>query len=317
MRPDAFAAVMATGIVSVAVAGHGFRGLGDILLVLVAGLLPVLILAVAIAWRRHRWRLRDLGVVLPLFTFVAANAVLATRLAGHRIAVGTLTVAALAAWLALVPIAARQMWRCGGADLRDQARGGWELASVATSGVAILLAEQRMVVQAVAFWTVAIGFYVLMTSLIGWRVWHEADVSVLVPPDAWILMGALAIATLAGAHIHHHTQGWAAADIRWVTAGTWAVATGWIPVLMFIALRHLRRLAALGAGAWWWAMVFPLGMYSVATQALATETGWSPLRAVSWAFCWVALLGWLSLASGVLARTIGHWWSNSRREASA
>jgi hypothetical protein len=65
VRPDVFAAVMATGIVSIAAADHGFRVVSDNLVVLAAVAIPVLIVVMARAWpprlapcraRRCCWR---------------------------------------------------------------------------------------------------------------------------------------------------------------------------------------------------------------------------------------------------------------------
>ena len=66
---------------------------------------------------------------------------------------------ALQGWLSLAPVVARRMWRDRGAGLRDRAHGGWELASVATSGLAIVTADLKIVFLAVLFWAVAIGVY--------------------------------------------------------------------------------------------------------------------------------------------------------------
>ena len=66
MKPDTFAAVMATGIVSIAALDHGFRVVSDVLIVLAAGALPVLIAAAATAWRRESWNLNDLDVAIRL-----------------------------------------------------------------------------------------------------------------------------------------------------------------------------------------------------------------------------------------------------------
>lgn len=73
---------------------------------------------------------------LGLCTYIAACAVVGARLADHRIVLLALAGMALQGWLSLAPVVARRMWRDRGA-LRDRAHGGWELASVATSGLAI------------------------------------------------------------------------------------------------------------------------------------------------------------------------------------
>jgi hypothetical protein len=57
---------------------------------------------------------------------------------GRRHAAGL--VAARGGRLLLLPIALRVMWRNRSTGLRDRARGGWELAGVATSGLAIVAA---------------------------------------------------------------------------------------------------------------------------------------------------------------------------------
>ena len=73
-----------------------------------------------------------------------------------------------------------------------------------------------------------------------------------------------------------------------MTVVTWIVASLWIPVLVASILR-LRD-------GNWWAMVFPLGMYSSATFATAVETGWHRLTTISLAFFWIALAAWLVVA---------------------
>src|SRR5262249_23186920 len=111
----------------------------------------------------------------------------------------------------------------------------------------------------------------------------------LLLPDMWILMGALAIATLSGAHIAFA----GIEGIRPVTIATWLVATLWIPPLVYVGLRCIQRYPA---AAVWWAAVFPLGMYSAATFAVATETGLRLLKAVSLVFFWVAFAAWILVA---------------------
>jgi hypothetical protein len=230
VKPDTFAAVMATGIVSIAAMDHGFGAISDVLIVLAAVALPVLIVAAAIAWQRESWKLTDLDVSLGLCTYIAACAVVGARLAEHRIVLWALAGMALQGWLSLAPVVARRMWRDRGAALRDRAHGGWELSSVATSGLAI-----------------AIGVYLLMTGLIIWRAIHDSSAPELVKPDIWILMGGAAIATLAGDHIHK-----AGLEGIWpVTVVTWFVATAWIPLLIYVALRRCVGIS--------WPAVFPLG----------------------------------------------------------
>jgi tellurite resistance protein TehA-like permease len=279
VKPDVFAAVMATGIVSIAAADHGYHIISDVLVVLAAIALPVLIVMVARAWRGFDFR--DPDVALGLFTYVAACAVLAARLAEYRVVLWVLAGMALQGWLSLAPLAARRMWRHR-AELRDRAHGGWELASVATSGLAIVSADLDIVFWAAVFWVLAMCIYVFMTVLILSRV----DLS---QPDSWILMGGAAIATLAGDHLHSALLPGPIADgVRMVTIVTWMVATLWIPPLIYATVRRFVGVA--------WATVFPLGMYASATYAMAVETGWQWLTIVSLVFFWIAFPAWVIVA---------------------
>jgi tellurite resistance protein TehA-like permease len=281
---------MATGIVSIAALDHGYGVVSDVLIVLAAVALPVLIVAAAIAWRRDSWRLTDLDVALRLCTYIAACAVVGARSAEHRVVLWVLAAMALQGWLSLAPVVVRRMWR-ERRGLRARARGGWELASVATSGLAIVMADLNIVSLAVLFWAVAICLYSMMTGLIVARGVRDPSAPELVQPDIWILMGGAAIATLAGDHIHH-----AGLESVWpVTVVTWLVATAWVPPLIHVTLQRFRRRRELSPGRWW-AMVFPLGMYSSATYATAAETGWRWLATVSLVFFWIAFAAWVIVA---------------------
>ena len=286
MKPDAFAAVMATGIVSIAAVDHGYHIISGVLACVAAVLLAAL---VVLAIMRLRPDFDDLDVPLQLFTFVAACAVVGTRLPSAPVTHASLGIAAALAWLGLAMPTVRLLWRHRWIGLRDRARGGWELASVATSGLAILAADSGYAWLAIALLALAICVYGVMTGLVVWRTCHDPSAPELRQPDIWILMGGIAIATLAGDHIHEA----GVEAIRPVTVVTWVIASLWIPLVAVVSVR-------LRAGNWW-AAVFPLGMYSSATYATAVETGWQSLITVSLVFFWIGLASWLIVtAAGTL-----------------
>lgn len=306
--PDAFAVVMATGILSIAARNHQYWWLSDTLGVLATVVLVVLTVAAMRAV--PRWDLRDPDVTLRLFTFVAACAVLDSRLVAHPVVVRGLGVLALTAWLALVVLTCRNMASCGLVALRGSAHGAWELASVGTSGLAVLAAQvarhtgdRGWAAVAMAIWLLAIVVYAAMTWLILWRATRERKDRDGFEPDDWILMGALAIATLAGHTIYSVAVGWPAGAVRAVTVVTWAMASLWIPPLVYFVLHRInQRPAILKLTGAWWALVFPLGMYSVATGAMATELRTPALQTLSLVFFWNALMAWVIVVVAGLLR---------------
>lgn len=294
-RPDVFAAVMATGIVSVAAADHGIDAVSGVLAAVAVVALPVLVYLSAVAWKRDAWSITgDLDTAMGLFTYVSACCVLAARFSAVQFVVLVFGGLALQGWLSLTPLVARGMW-----SVRDRARGGWELVSVATSGLAIVSAAAGVLFWAFIFWVLALVIYVLVTGLVCWRAVHEPAMRRDVPPDHWILMGALAIATLAGSHVHGLLSPGPIADaVRLVTIVSWALASLWIVPLAIVGWRRMRD----------WPAVFPLGMYASATYAMADETGWGWLIAVSLAFFWIAFALWLTVAVPLFHRVISARW---------
>jgi tellurite resistance protein TehA-like permease len=308
--PDAFAAVMATGILSIAAGMHHYSEISEFLGSLAAVGLIVLIALVSLTGAAKRWELTDPDVAIRLFTFVAACAVLDSKLTSPRAVVLTLGALALVAWLALMGLTARDMVARGWSALRASAHGAWELASVGTSGLAIVAtklarytSERCLLAVAVLVWIAALCVYGLMTWLILWRTVAERRNFAGFEPDTWIFMGGLAIATLAGDKIHSVAPAWLAGPVLVATVVTWAVATLWIPPLIYFGLHRIsRRPERLHFAGVWWALVFPLGMYSAATYAMAVELSRRSLITVSLVFFWDALAAWLIVVVAGLLR---------------
>jgi tellurite resistance protein TehA-like permease len=323
LPPDAFAVVMATGIVSVAADYHGYWRLGIALSTFAAVAFVALGLGFLARTVNHPAGVAapvdDPGVALRRFAFVAACAVLDVRWAGNSLACWLLGGLTVAAWLFLAPLAVVGVRSRPTEDLRGRARGAWLLPSVATAGLATAVSNfalhlrmPSVVVIAVLAWLAGMVVYLVVTWLIAWRALAAPFVPAQVTPDSWILMGALAITTLAGDHIlaavhalHGSTA--LAAWARPVTLVAWALASSWIPLLLYAALWRVDHVpGSLRYQAAWWAAVFPLGMYSAASAATAAELHMPALRTLSLVFFWIACTVWTLVAIGLLRSGLGY-----------
>jgi tellurite resistance protein TehA-like permease len=275
-----FAAVMATGIVSVGAALVGRPYLSTALLV-VAGI-AFAGLAILVAGTRPAVRHAD------ALTFVAGAAVLGARLTGSgRIRLAfALWIVAACAWIAL--LAARpELPRRGSRLLAVVAT---ESLAVVGTGVAVRWSWHALALVAFALWAAGLLLYVVLIAPVGVRLARGRF-----SPDDWISMGALAISTVAATELVHVDGA-----LRDAALGVWAAGTAWIPVLVAAdlrcALRPRRGLAR-------WSTVFPLGMYAVASDTLGRAAGFAPLRAVGGAFLAVALLAWAATCTGLAVNT--------------
>jgi tellurite resistance protein TehA-like permease len=263
--------------------------------------------AVAAAARRPgaiAAELRSLPEAFDALTLVAAAGVLSVRLhaAGYdAVAAGGV---ALAAWPVLVAAVAAAATR---SRASRGVSGNWLLAVVATQSVAMVAAVAALsrdvpalTLAAVAAWCVGLVLYVGLIGPVAGRLAHMA-VRREFTPDFWIVMGALAISTLAAAALLRAPGTPAEPLIKAAGLTTLVVAATWIPALTAIDLRAVRmprRPPASGR----WSMVFPLGMFSASAQAYGRAAGMPALTTVGDWSAWVALLAWLAVAIAAIDR---------------
>jgi tellurite resistance protein TehA-like permease len=268
----AFAVVMATGILGVGARLEGIAPLADAFLA-VACAVSLLLVAVL-----------GLGSVRS-FAVVAGTAVIGTDLllAGQ----GEL---ALALWsLSAV------LWLAVAFTIRTEAMGSL-LLIVATESLAVLAAaldrhqDASLRGPAIGLWALGLALYPIVAG----RIVREAVQERRFSPTLWIVMGALAITTVAATELllDGHALG---AD---VALATWAAASMAIPFLVLTELR-VRRWRYEAAR---WSFVFPLGMYGVASRALGAADGLAGLQTIGTVFFGIALAAWLLSAVGLVQR---------------
>jgi tellurite resistance protein TehA-like permease len=326
--PPSFAAVMATGIVSI-----GARQLS----VAVVDI-PLLVLNVAayvVAWlmtgralaRRPAAVLADLADHRRAFGFltcVAATSVLGAQMvtiAGSVPIATALLILAVLLWLvlsyavfALLIVTREKPSLAAGID------GGWLLAVVAAQSIAVLTAllsrhwesalRRDADFIALALWLSGGVLYLWIASLIFYRStflpFSPADLT----PTYWINMGAMAISALAGSLLVEDAGGvpFLASLRPFIEGGAilcWATGTWWTPLLATLVVwRHAIQRLPLGYEPAYWSAVFPLGMYAVATHALASAMSLDFLVVIARACFWIAVGAWLLTAAGFTRRRL-------------
>lgn len=285
-----FAVVMATGIVGVGARLEGVGPLADVLLALACAAWVVLAGVVARnAFRRPPGRPR-----LQSFAVVAGTAVVGAdfSLAGRDEVALALWSLALVLWLGVL----LRRPRVSGLS------GGSLLLVVGTESLGVLGAilalhhEAPLVAVALGAWALGLALYPLVAGAVvaGAVRGRRFD------PDLWIVMGALAIATVAGGELLIALRGLRElaglrAALPDLDLATWALASAAVPPLVVTELR-VRRWRYEASR---WSFVFPLAMYGVASHVIARADGLPALRSLGTVFLAVALAAWLVTAAGL------------------
>jgi tellurite resistance protein TehA-like permease len=82
--------------------------------------------------------------------------------------------------------------------------------------------------------------------------------------------------------------------VEGVTLILWAWAAWWIPLrILFGIWKHGICRVPLTYSPMLWGIVFPLGMFTVASLRLSLATDFPPLRAFSLAMMWISVAAWI------------------------
>jgi tellurite resistance protein TehA-like permease len=172
-------------------------------------------------------------------------------------------------------------------ELATTIDGSWVLVTVSIESLAVLgnfVAaggyQTLILFSSVCAYSLGAMFYILFITLILHR-WMFAEIRpAALGPSEWIDMGALAITTLAGARLLIVDSRWKFLQelspfILGFTLVFWITATWWIPLLIVLGIwRHGVARVPIAYSAEYWTLVFPLGMYTVATDAWPRRPGW-------------------------------------------
>jgi tellurite resistance protein TehA-like permease len=332
LYPGYFALVMATGIISNALFLENYRSLSELMFVVNVVAYPLLwvLTALRVLWAREAiWAdLTSPKLVFAFFTTVAATDVLGVgmSLRGWEQAATAMWMFALVLWITLIYLSFGVLTFLNTAHGANVVHGGWLIAIVGTESLVILGAaiapnlgahQQSVLVLIHMFWGIGLALYGIFVTLFAYRIFFFAVEPDDITPLLWVVMGAAAISTNAGSVLILTDTGIAFLDsmrpfIDGVTLIMWAWATWWIPLLVLFGFwKHGVRRAPIEYTPMLWSLVFPLGMYALASLRLSLAADFAPLRAISGAMVWVALAAWALTAAGFV---LSLWRGASARE---
>jgi tellurite resistance protein TehA-like permease len=322
LYPGYFALVMATGIISNAAWHIGHPALSDFLLAVNLAAFPLLVLTSAIRGARYPREFRaDLvnpRLVFSFFTIVAAADVFGLQLAlrGHAEPAVALWLFALTVWVVLGYLSFSVLTFVNTESGADLVHGGWLIAIVGTESLVLLGAQIAPHFGAAAplafvtiytLWGIGIVFYGIFITLFSYRLFFLRVATADVTPLFWVVMGAAAISTNAGSVLILTDPGMPfLLALRPFLDGTtlilWAWSTWWIPMLVILGVwKHLVRREPIAYHAMYWSLVFPLGMYTLATWRLSLAADFPPLQQLPHVMIWVALGAWVLTMTGALS----------------
>jgi tellurite resistance protein TehA-like permease len=348
MPSGAFAFVMATGIVSSAFDQIGWAALSIALLAIAVLALVALVVATLARLVAHRRELfadaRDPKRAFGFFTIVAAINVVGIRLYSEEAPLATivLALASVPIWLLLsYGLPSNLMLRprrVPGADGTDGAvdaagpvaadiDGSGFLWVVGTHSVAIAAAaigrgtgDHALAAIAVGLWGVGVMLYIMLATLVTLRLLTVPSAPNSFRPSYWIYMGATAITVLAGSRIlllpHELPIVLATSPVvSGLTYVLWAFGAWWVPLLVIFGVwRHLVNREPVRYEAGLWSIVFPLGMYSVASALFGRVARLPLLVTIGDVGTWIAGVVWLVVAIAMVRSALR--WAAARRAIS-
>ncbi|MEH6307627.1 tellurite resistance/C4-dicarboxylate transporter family protein [Olivibacter sp. CPCC 100613] len=328
LLPGYFAMVMATGIISIAALLVGFSTLAWFLFY--ANLffflaLSVLFIYRIIYYRAEVWQdFKSYQRGPGFFTIIAALCILGNQVILFYQAFALARLILLLALLVWLLIGYGFFFHITVTEdkkpLNEGINGTWLVFIVAIQALSVLISfiaeglgslSYIGLFVALCFFLLGCIFYLYIMSLIIYRLSFFSLHATEFGAPYWINMGATAISTLAGSMLILHADDFDFLSqilpfLKGFTLFYWAAGTWWIPLLLLLGFwRHaIKRVpvptSAKGYDPTYWAMVFPLGMYTVCTFRLSDALAISFLKIIPTTFIYIALFAWAAVVLGFI-----------------
>lgn len=334
LHPGNFALVMATAILAqdlrvqglprLAIALAAFAAIAYVLLLVLS------LLRVFLAPRAVGQDLLDPALVFGFFTLVAATdllGVLAMQ-AGLPLLAKALWAFAFLAWCLLLYLAFAVLTFLTHERNVNIVHGGWLIAIVGTQSLVVLgallvpelgEAGRYMQVEIHMLWGLGLCLYAIFVTLFCHRIFFLQLTPDDIGPLLWVVMGAAAISANAGtalASIEAPLSFLATQRpfVDGITLMLWAWATWWIPLLVLFGVwKHVVNRRPLRYQPVMWSLVFPLGMYALASARLGLATDMPALGWISTGMTAAAALAWALTLLGLGWHLVAQWRSRRSR----
>ncbi len=326
-----FALVMATGIVSIAAYNFSFFTIANLLFYFNIGLylyLVILFFARMVLYsEKFMADIGDPSKSPGLLTFVAGTCVLGSQFVtiaeNYPIAI-TLFYIGTTAWFFLIYIVFTVFSvKKAKPPINEAISGLWLLIIVSTQSVSILaallvgylpFAAEQVLFFSLFMFLSGCMFYIIIITLIVYRMSFFSMKAEEFAPPYWINMGAVAISTLAGSTLMLSANNWSflmeiLPFLKGFTLFFWAIGTWWIPLIVILGIwRHIFKQMPLKYNPQYWGMIFPLGMYTVCTVKLSHALELSFLMVIPSFFVYTALAAWAIACVGMLYSIVRDYW---------
>ena len=317
-----FALVMATGIVSIASYNLNFIYIAKPLFYfnIVAYLfMNLLYILRALLYPKNLMDdIKDPAKSPGFLTYVAGTCVLGTQfivIASNFVIASILFYIGTFAWLILIyTVFTVFTVKKNKPSINKSISGVWLLIIVSTQSVSILasqltghipFANDLVSFFALVMFLCGCMFYIIIITLIVYRMSFFEMRAEEFAPAYWINMGAVAISTLAGSSIILNVQEWSfIAEIlpflKGFTLFFWAIGTWWIPLIVILGIwRHVFKQLPLKYHPQYWGMIFPMGMYTACTIKLSQAVDLHFLMMIPSFFIYIAVVAWAVAAFGM------------------
>ena len=338
---------MATGILSIAFDAMDFPGIARALFTL--NLFFYLILCIILAARMMFFLpdlmadFRTLRHALLFLTFVVGTNNIGILLLTFHQATGLAIILwfiALIGWFVCIYFILLDLIPMLGKPIHEIVNGATLLIVVSTVSVSLLairLLDATDVhagyayLAAAGFWVLGFVLYLIIVTLLSYRMFFRRFEPGDWDAPYWICMGAAAIIALTGSEFVIRMPVlpvWEGIrdTVLWMTVFAWVIGTAWIPYQLVMDIRKFTRVGIAASTPIWikafpwsrlafgrqyhaydppsWSRVFPMGMYTACTLSLVKAAGFGSLAIISQYWGWFALLIWSLTLIGMLRSVI-------------